>query len=491
MLATPLRRAFAAALLVLAVTALIIAIAQVSAQEDGGGGDDEERHSCWDHWLCDQHTAVPTQPPPTTPPTGIPFCDRFPLHPYCLSATSTPRPPTAVPPTDPPPPTDTPVPPPTNTPVPPPTNTPKPPATVAPAPTSTPRPTSTPVPTSTPRPTNTPRPGGGGGQRPTATPLPTNTPLPTQTLPPPERCIGPLNAGRLPVEPPVVEGEGIAIIGLPVYLEPGDCLAVVVTTQGNIRPGFTYQVWMSVVNGLAFDAACTQLEKRWNGLTGRPSYRRIVSVHGCADMVHPSSPGEFGVGLRRNGETVASDNATAFIREPKPAVDLPKPGELQWKIESDAFACRVPKLYFRLDNSIDDESRTTGDGVAHLARSDVHVASPIVTVEGFETFHDYCAFGVVASSSSHPVTIRLTGTMSGAIKDNPPREQETGTQYCVNRQTCLWGSDGTSFSSAADDRIYVAGVHNITSDSHTLRIQTSAGAGTVGLTLWPYRPPNR
>ena len=59
MVATPLRRAFAAALLVLAVTALIIAIAQVSAQEDGGGGDDEERHSCWDHWLCDQHTAVP------------------------------------------------------------------------------------------------------------------------------------------------------------------------------------------------------------------------------------------------------------------------------------------------------------------------------------------------------------------------------------------------------------------------------------------------
>ena len=387
----------------------------ISAQEGGGDPEAGGKHSCWDHWLCDQHTPTPVPPPKNTP---VPYCDRFPQA--CLD---TPVPPTAVPPTDPPPPTDTPVPPPTNTPQPPPTDTPRPPITIAPAPTDTPRPTSTPVPTSTPRPTNTPRPGGGGGQRPTATPLPTNTPLPTQTLPPPERCIGPLNAGRLPVEPPVVEGEGIAIIGLPVYLEPGDCLAVVVTTQGNIPPGFTYQVGMS---GLAFDAACTQLEKRWNGLTGRPSYRRIVSVHGCADMVHPSSPGEFGVGLRRNGKTVASDNATAFIREPKPAVDLPKPGKLQWKIESDAFACRVPKMYFRLDNSIDDESRTTGDGVAHLARSDVYVASPIVTVEGFETFHDYCAFGVGASSSSHPVTIRLTGTMSGAIKDNPPRDRKRG-----------------------------------------------------------------
>ena len=181
-----------AVFLVLAATAIIISIAQVISAQEGNGGDGGEdvvdKHSCWDHWLCGQHTPVPTQPPPTTPPTGVPFCDRFPLHESCLSATSTPRPPTAVPPT---------AIPPTRRPAA--TNTPRPPATIAPAPTNTPRPpiTAAPVPTSTPRPnsTNTPRPpastptptpnpgggggggdsGGGGGTRPTNTPVPPPT----------------------------------------------------------------------------------------------------------------------------------------------------------------------------------------------------------------------------------------------------------------------------------------------------------------------------
>ena len=167
-----------AVFLVLAVTAIIIAIAQVISAQEDGNDEQDEKHSCWDHWLCDQHTAVPTQPPPTTPPTGVPFCDRFPLHESCLSATHPPTavpptavPPTAVPPTAVPPTAVPPTPiPPTQRPAA--TNTPRPPITVAPAPTNTPRP---PI-TIAPRPTNTPRPGGGGAN-------PTNTPRPPTATP--------------------------------------------------------------------------------------------------------------------------------------------------------------------------------------------------------------------------------------------------------------------------------------------------------------------
>ena len=178
------------------------------------------------------------------------------------------------------------------------------------------------------------------------------------------------------------------------------------------------------------------------------------------------------------------------MRESQSAAGLPKPAKLQWKLSADAFDCRFPMAYYRLNSSVDDQSRTTSDGVAHLARSDIYVASPSITIEGKLTVHTYCAFGVVASSSSHPVTITLTGTMSGAIGANTPRVQDTGTQYCIGSQTCLWGSNGTAFSSIADDRIYVAGVHSVTSNGYSLEIETSAGAATVGLSLWPYSPPN-
>ena len=121
------------------------------------GGRGRKAHLL-DHWLCEQHTAVPPTP---VPPTSVPYCDLYPLS--CITPVRpTAVPPTAIPPTDPPPPTDTPVPPPTNTPKPPPTNTPKPPITVAPPPTSTPRPEDGDAnPTNTPRPpTPTPTPGG-------------------------------------------------------------------------------------------------------------------------------------------------------------------------------------------------------------------------------------------------------------------------------------------------------------------------------------------
>ena len=37
---------------------------------------------------------------------------------------------------------------------------------------------------------------------------------------------------------------------MPIYIEPGDCAAVVITTQGNIWHGFNYSIRMSAINGL-------------------------------------------------------------------------------------------------------------------------------------------------------------------------------------------------------------------------------------------------
>jgi len=97
--------------------------------------------------VADITSIVP--PPPQPPPTLVPT----------VAPTSTPRPRPTLAPTQPPAPTATP--------------TRKPPTAVPP--TSTPLPTNTPVPpTNTPLPTNTPVP-------PTNTPLPTNTPAPTAT----------------------------------------------------------------------------------------------------------------------------------------------------------------------------------------------------------------------------------------------------------------------------------------------------------------------
>ena len=302
-------RPLVAVLIVLAATGIIVALVQVgSAQED----PTTEKGHCWDHWLClDPPTQVPPTPVPPPTNTPVPYCDLYPLS--CLD---TPTPPTAVPPTDTPiPPTDTPVPPrPTDTPVPP-TATPLPPITAAPPPTEVPPTEPPPVP-----PTFHPD-----------TPIPTNTPGPTQTLPAPERCIGPLRTGRVPDNPPDVGSEGIAIIGMPIYIEPGGCAAVVITTQGNIWHGFNYSIRMSAINGLGFNASCTRFEKPWNGLTGRTSYRRIITVHGCAGTVSPSFPGEIGVALRRGGTSVATDNATTFVRELQPPAALPEPSEWRTK----------------------------------------------------------------------------------------------------------------------------------------------------------------
>ena len=255
MLATPLRRAFAAALLVLAATALIIAIAQViSAQE---GGDDSEvggKHSCWDHWLCDQHTPTPVPPPTNTP---VPYCD---LYPSCLD---TPVPPTAVPPTDPPPPTDTPVPPPTNMP--------RPPIMIAPAPTDTPIP-----PTATPRPTNTPRP--------TSTPRPTNTltstptPEPTPTLPDPVLCPGSRSETQ-----PRVPSHQISIVDLSSVMEEGECDEVRISVPGEVLEDVDYTVTLRTDRGLYFDSSCSgasNQSREWH-LSGRSRYERVYAVWAC------------------------------------------------------------------------------------------------------------------------------------------------------------------------------------------------------------------
>ena len=330
MKSVPIPRPLAAVLIVLAATGLIVALVQVgSAQEDPV----TEKGHCWDHWLCLDATSTPIPPTPVPPPTNtpVPYCDLYPLS--CLD---TPTPPTAVPPTDTPiPPTDTPVPPrPTDTPVPP-MATPLPPITAAPPPTEVPPTEPPPVP-----PTDTPVP-----PRPTNTPIPTNTPGPTQTLPAPERCIGPLRTGRVPDNPPDVGSEGIAIIGMPIYIEPGGCAAVVITTQGNIWHGFNYSIRISAINGLGFNASCTRFEKPWNGLTGRTSYRRIITVHGCPGTVSPSFPGEIGVALRRDGKTVGDDSATTFVRELQPPAELPEPRVVRMKLHMADPLCAIPRPY--------------------------------------------------------------------------------------------------------------------------------------------------
>ena len=486
-----------AVFLVLAATAIIIAIAQVISAQEGNGGDGGEdvveKHTCWDHWLCEQHTPVPPPPPTNTP---VPYCDLRPL--WCLDTPVPPTavPPTALPPTDPPP-TDPP--PPTNTSKPPPTNTPKPPITVAPAPTNTPRPpitiapapTDTPVPpTNTPiPPTDTPVPPPNPG--PTNTPIPTNTPGPTQTLPSPERCIGPLDTGRLPVEPPVIEGEGIEIIGMPLYLEPGDCVAVVITTQGNIRPGYTYQIRMSATRGLAFDRACTTLQRHWNNLKTRTMYRRIITLHACAGTASASQPGQLGVALRRGGTSVATDNADTFVRELRPPAELPEPRLVRMKPQQADPFCTAPLSYTRIDDGSRPSPFTTDDGVTHLARSAMYTTSALpIVVSGGKAFYTYCVYGVVASSSSHDVTTRLTGTRLDALGGNTPSDPVTGEKYCSNDRTCMWDSSGTAASSTTGVRVYIVGVHDITSGGHTKRVNTSGGVLIINNHRYYTTPPN-
>ena len=275
---------------------------------------------------------------------------------------------------------------------------------------------------------------------------------------------------------------------MPIYLEPGDCVAVVVTTQGNIRPGFTYQVWMSAINGLAFDRACTQLEKRWNGLTGRPSYRRIITVHACADMVHPVSLGEFGVGLRRGGDTVASDRVTVFVREPEPPPDLPEPAEWQHKPQG-AILCAALAPYGRVHD--DDEPFETDDGVKHRARSAIYATPGFPLTKGNKTYYNFCSYGVVASSSSEPVTVQLTGTLLSAAGGTNLVEEDNGTKRCADAQTCMWASSGFTIGSTIGYSAYVTGVHDITSNGHTLRKNSSGGAVVDDNHLVPATLPDR
>ena len=322
------------------------------------GGRGRKAHLL-DHWLCEQHTAVPPTP---VPPTSVPYCDLYPLS--CITPVRpTAVPPTAIPPTDPPPPTDTPVPPPTNTPKPPPTNTPKPPITVAPPPTSTPRPDDGDAnPTNTPRPpTPTPTPGGQTVTLPssgTVITWPPDDADPTDQYPVPTYAqvvaaandyfdapsgihrpsalaaleLYMLGAGPRPnysdfLPPPTIPAEcpdgstgtreisfTIEINGLDGRtMHENDCVVATVKLPGDLEFGVSYVVNLSTSQGLAFDGRCTDFRETWR-FVGHSTHSREYAMHACPGFTR----GTMNVSLRRGPTSASGASATVTIR-PRPA----------------------------------------------------------------------------------------------------------------------------------------------------------------------------
>ena len=248
---------------------------------------------------------------------------------------------------------------------------------------------------------------------------------------------------------------------------------------------------VAAINGLSFDAGCSTHNRNWNGLTGRVSYSRVIAVYGCADTATSGTAGELALSLRRGGNTISSERATSWVRELVPPADLPTPRTWQLKPPLRDFRCAAPHPYYRVPSSSENLRRTSNDGINHEARSAIYASVPIPNLINGVSFNTYCAFAVVASSSSHPVTTTLTGTKYGAIGNNPPRQEgEPETRRCYVALTCMWESGGTAFDSAVGDRVYVSGTHDIVTSGDTLRIRTSGGAGTVREALAYYPLPN-
>ena len=224
---------------------------------------------------------------------------------------------------------------------------------------------------------------------------------------------------------------------------------------------------------------------------GRVSYSRVIAVYGCASTASPDIPAQLALSLRRDGETIARDSATTWVREFLLPAGLPTPGLWQVKPSLRDFRCATPLPYSRVRSPGENHYHASSDGINHAARSAIYVAGPLTNTVNGVSFNTYCAFAVVAGSSSHPVTTTLTGTRSEAIGNNPPRQEgEPETRRCFNAQTCMWASGGTAFDSAVGDRVYISGMHNIVTGGDTLRIRTSGGAGTIRNALAYFAPPN-
>ena len=155
---------------------------------------------------------------------------------------------------------------------------------------------------------------------------------------------------------------------------------------------------------------------------------------------------------------------------------LPQPNTNRPNIAAGDILCVLPLPHTKV-TTFDLPDFPTDDGVTHRARSAIYTTSgfPNVQAGGTVTQYSYSTFGVVASSSSYPVTIKLTGTAYDALGDNTPEVLRTGTKNSYNQQTCLWEADGPLVSSATGVRMYITGVHNINSGGHTLETNTSGG----------------
>ena len=194
--------------------------------------------------------------------------------------------------------------------------------------------------------------------------------------------------------------------------------------------------------------------------------------------------------LRRGGKTVGDDSATTFVRELQPPAKLPEPRTVQMKLHMADPICAIPRPYTRVESHSEPQPFATGDGVTHLARSAIYASSANANVVagGTTTLYSYCVYGVVASSSSQPVTTRLTGTTLDALGDNTPEELNTGVKRCYNEQTCLWDSNGSTVSSTTGVRVYATGEHDITSGSHTKEVNTSGGVLVINNYLYYATP---
>ena len=76
---------------------------------------------------------------------------------------------------------------------------------------------------------------------------------------------------------------------------------------------------------------------------------RIITLHGCADMVSLDLPGELGVALRRDGRTVATDGDAVLVRELLPPAALPKPNINRSNTAAGDILCFFPLPHTKLD----------------------------------------------------------------------------------------------------------------------------------------------
>ena len=379
------------------------------------GGRGRKAHLL-DHWLCEQHTAVPPTP---VPPTSVPYCDLYPLS--CI----TPVRPTAVPPTDRPPPTDTPIPPPTSTPKPPPTNTPKPPITVAPPPTSTPRPDDGDA-----NPTNTPRP-------PTPTPTPGGQ---TVTLP---------SSGTVITWPPD-DADPTDQYPVPTY-------AQVVAAAND---------YFDAPSGIHRPSALAALELYMLGAGPRPNYSDFLPPPPTPEPTPMPTPVPTPAPTSEPPPFVP----VVPVAEPHP-IPPPEPPGPGFQIDCPG-AWRVDPR----DGSNGIHREVGADGSIHGAKSSMHILGPLPFPKTSDYF--WCAYGSVASSSSiGDIDMTLTADVYIGSETTIGDVELSGNKWCYNTDGCVWAGSTRMYLVGLTFVIYVVGEHShrLPDNQGTVEIRSSGG----------------